>query len=41
MSEITLNYWIIVERDPIPNEVVGSSIPVVKSSLYLTGGGNS
>jgi hypothetical protein len=25
----------IMERYPVPNEVVGVSIPVVKSSLYL------
>jgi hypothetical protein len=35
-SEMTLNYRVIVERYPFPNGVVGGSIPVVKSSLYLT-----
>ena len=34
-SEMTLNYWAIVGRYPILNEVVGGSIPAVKSSLYL------
>ena len=33
---MTLNYWVIVERYPFLNEVVGGLIPVVKSSLYLT-----
>ena len=32
---MTLNYWVIVERYLFPNEMVGDSIPVVKSSLYL------
>ena len=31
-----LNYWVIVERYPFPNGVVGGSIPALKSSLYLT-----
>ena len=35
-SEMTLNYQGIVERCLVPNGVVGSSIPTVKSSLYLT-----
>ena len=30
-----LNYWVIVERYPFLNEVVGGSIPAVKSSIYL------
>ena len=34
-SEITVNYWVIVERHPFPNIVVGSLIPVVKSSFKL------
>ena len=33
---MTLNYRAIVEMYPFPNEVIGSSIPVVKISLYLT-----
>jgi hypothetical protein len=33
---MALNYQVIVERYPFPNAVVGGSIPVVKSSLYLT-----
>ena len=33
---MTLNYRVIVERYLFPNEVVGASIPTVKSSLYLT-----
>ena len=37
-SEMTLNYQVIVERYPFPNGVVGGSILVVKSSLYLMGG---
>jgi hypothetical protein len=32
---MTLNYRVIVKRYPFPNEVVGGSIPDVKSSLYL------
>ena len=32
---MTINYWVIVERYPFPNEVVGSSIHALKSSLYL------
>ena len=35
-SKITLNYHVIVERYPFMNEVVGSLIHVVQSSLYLT-----
>ena len=35
-SKMTLNYRIIMERYPFPNGVVGGSIPIVKSSLYLT-----
>ena len=35
MHEMTLNYRVIVERYPVPNVVVGGSIPVVKLSLYL------
>jgi hypothetical protein len=31
-----LNYWVIVERYPIMNGVVGGLILAVKSSLYLT-----
>jgi len=34
---MTLNYRVIVKRYPFLNEVVGSLIPAVKSSLYLTG----
>jgi hypothetical protein len=33
---MTLNYWVIMERYPFLNGVVGGLIPVVKSSLYLT-----
>ena len=33
---MTLNYPVIVERYPFPNEADGSSISTVKSSLYLT-----
>ena len=33
---MTLNYWVIVKRNPFTNGVVGGSIPAVKSSLYLT-----
>jgi hypothetical protein len=33
---MTINHRVIVERHPILNEVVGVSIPAVKSSLYLT-----
>ena len=36
-SMMTLNYQVIVERYPFSNGVVGSSILVVKSSLYLIG----
>jgi hypothetical protein len=36
MSRTTLNYQGIVERYPFLNEVVGGSIPAVKSSLYST-----
>ena len=31
-----LNYWVIVERYPFPNEVVDGSNIVVKSYVYLT-----
>ena len=34
-SEMTLNYWMIVERYLFPNGVVGGLIPVVKPSPYL------
>ena len=34
---MTLNYPVIVEKDPFPNGVVGHSVLAVKSSLYLTG----
>ena len=34
-SEMALNYQVILERYPFSNEVVGSLIPAVKSSLYL------
>jgi hypothetical protein len=34
---MTLNYWVIVERFPFLNGVVGSSIPTMKSFLYFTG----
>jgi hypothetical protein len=37
MSEMTLNYWMIVEMYPFPDEVVCGSIPTVKFSLYLIG----
>jgi hypothetical protein len=33
---MTLNYRVIVESKPIPNAVVDGSIPIVKSSPYLT-----
>ena len=36
---MTLNYWVLVERYPFPNGVVGGSIPIVESSLYLMEGG--
>jgi hypothetical protein len=36
MSEMTLNYWVIVERYPFLNGVVGDSILAVDSSLILT-----
>ena len=36
VSKVTLNYQVIVERYPFLNGVVGGSILVVKSSLYLT-----
>ena len=36
-SEMTLNYRVIVEKYQFLNEVVGGSIPAVKSSLYLMG----
>ena len=32
---MTPNYWVIVERYPFPNEVVGGLMTVVKSFLYL------
>ena len=35
LSEMTLNYWLIVERYPFLNGVVGGSISAVKSSLNL------
>jgi hypothetical protein len=35
-SKMTLNYWVTVERYPHLNGVVGNSIPIMKSSLYLT-----
>ena len=35
-SKMTLNYRVTMERYPFLNGVVGSSIPAVKSSLYLT-----
>ena len=35
-SKMTLNYRVIVERYPFPNELLGSSIIAIKSSLYLT-----
>ena len=34
---MTLNCWVIVERYPFMNEAIGGSIPIVVSSLYLTG----
>ena len=34
--KMTLNDRVIVERYLFPNEVVGGSIPAVKSSPYLT-----
>jgi hypothetical protein len=34
--EMTLHYWVIVERYPILNEVVSNSIPPLEPSLYLT-----
>ena len=36
MKEMTLNYLVIVEWYPFMNEVLGSLIPAMKSSLYLT-----
>ena len=36
-SKMILNYRVIVEKYPCLNGVVGSLIPTVKSSLYLTG----
>ena len=33
--ETTLNHRVIVERYSFPYEIVGGSIPTVKSSLYL------
>ena len=38
-SKMSLNYRVIVERYPFLNGMVGNSIHVVKSSLYLSGGG--
>ena len=35
-SEMTLDYRVIVERCPFPNEVVGDSNPVVKFNLLST-----
>ena len=35
MSEMTLNYRVVVERHPFPNVVVGDSTPAVKFSLCL------
>jgi hypothetical protein len=35
--EMTLIYKVIMEGDPFMNRVVGSSIPAIKSSLYLMG----
>ena len=35
---MTLNYCVVVERHSFLNGVVGGLIPIVKSSLYLTGG---
>ena len=32
-----LDYLVIVERYPFPSGVVGSLIPTMKYSLYLTG----
>jgi hypothetical protein len=32
---MTLNYWMIVERYPFSNGMVGGSIHAAKSSLYL------
>ena len=34
-SEMTIKFWVIVQRYPFPNGVVGGLIPAVKSSLYL------
>jgi hypothetical protein len=34
--EVTPNYWVIVEMYPFLNGVVGGSIPIMKSSLFLT-----
>ena len=34
---MTLNYQVTVESYPFLNEIVGGSIPVMKSSLYLMG----
>ena len=33
---MSLNYQVIVERYLFPNGVVGGSIPVILSTLYLT-----
>jgi hypothetical protein len=32
---MTLTYWMIMERYLFSNEMIGDSIPAVKSSLYL------
>lgn len=37
-SEMTLIYRAIMDMYPFPNRVVGNSIPVMKSPLYLAGG---
>jgi hypothetical protein len=38
---MTVNYRVIVERYPFSKGVVGGSIPVEKSSFYLTGNTNT
>ena len=35
--EMTLNYWVIVQRYPFPTGLVGGSILALISSLYLMG----
>ena len=35
-SEMTLNYWMIMERHPFSNGLVGGSNPTVISSFYFT-----